>query len=182
MCRLSCVQGGTSHMLGQNFSKMFGVQFETADKQKAFAWQNSWGFTTRSIGVAIMVHADDKASALIHLLQITLMKTNGLQSLVAGTSFAGEAADAQIYVTSDNVVRTWLPGAPLSCLLPAAYIGIAVLSRLQPPTLPCALQGMVMPPEVAPTQVIGIPIPNAKLSQPERAALTSKVRRGLRLP
>lgn len=36
-------------------------------------------------------------------------------------------------------------------------------------------QGMVMPPEVAPTQVIGIPIPNAKLSQPERAALTSKV-------
>lgn len=47
-------------MLGQNFSKMFGVQFETADKQKAFAWQNSWGFTTRSIGVAIMTHADDK--------------------------------------------------------------------------------------------------------------------------
>jgi prolyl-tRNA synthetase len=57
------VQGGTSHMLGQNFSKMFGIQFETTDKQKAFAWQNSWGFTTRSIGVAIMVHADDKASA-----------------------------------------------------------------------------------------------------------------------
>ena len=50
-------------MLGQNFSKMFGIQFETTDKQKAFAWQNSWGFTTRSIGVAIMVHADDKASA-----------------------------------------------------------------------------------------------------------------------
>jgi prolyl-tRNA synthetase len=60
MCRLPA-QGGTSHMLGQNFSKMFGVQFETTDKQKAFAWQNSWGFTTRSIGVAIMVHADDKA-------------------------------------------------------------------------------------------------------------------------
>ena len=52
-------------MLGQNFSKMFGIQFETTDKQKAFAWQNSWGFTTRSIGVAIMVHADDKASKRI---------------------------------------------------------------------------------------------------------------------
>ncbi len=57
-------QGGTSHCLGQNFSKMFGIQFETTDKQKAFAWQNSWGFTTRSIGVAIMVHADDKVPAL----------------------------------------------------------------------------------------------------------------------
>ena len=65
-CQSLLVQGGTSHMLGQNFSKMFGIQFETTDKQKAFAWQNSWGFTTRSIGVAIMVHADDKASAPGH--------------------------------------------------------------------------------------------------------------------
>ena len=53
------LQGGTSHMLGQNFSKMFGIQFEKGDKSKEFAWQNSWGFTTRSIGVAIMIHGDD---------------------------------------------------------------------------------------------------------------------------
>ena len=33
------LQGGTSHMLGQNFSKMFGIQFEKGDKSKEFAWQ-----------------------------------------------------------------------------------------------------------------------------------------------
>lgn len=56
------IQGGTSHCLGQNFSKMFDIEFEAKDKSKAHAWQNSWGFTTRSIGVAIMVHGDDKVS------------------------------------------------------------------------------------------------------------------------
>jgi prolyl-tRNA synthetase len=44
------IQGATSHCLGQNFSKMFGIEFETEDKTKAFAWQNSWGLTTRTIG------------------------------------------------------------------------------------------------------------------------------------
>lgn len=75
-------------MLGQNFSKMFGIQFETTDKQKAFAWQNSWGFTTRSIGVAIMVHADDKASVverrhLTTLCQLPLL----LSAFVWGYSY-----------------------------------------------------------------------------------------------
>lgn len=54
------VQGGTSHMLGQNFSKMFGIQVEQKDGTKEYVWQNSWGITTRSIGVAIMIHGDDK--------------------------------------------------------------------------------------------------------------------------
>ena len=48
-------------MLGQNFSKMFGIQVEAPDGGKQHVWQNSWGFTTRSIGVAIMIHGDDKA-------------------------------------------------------------------------------------------------------------------------
>jgi prolyl-tRNA synthetase len=41
------VQGATSHCLGQNFSKMFGIEFETEDASKSHAWQNSWGLTTR---------------------------------------------------------------------------------------------------------------------------------------
>ncbi len=48
-------------MLGQNFSKMFSIQVEAPDGGKQYVWQNSWGFTTRSIGVAIMIHGDDKA-------------------------------------------------------------------------------------------------------------------------
>ena len=54
------IQGATSHALGQNFSKMFGIEFEAQDKSSQFAWQNSWGLSTRTIGVMIMVHGDDK--------------------------------------------------------------------------------------------------------------------------
>jgi prolyl-tRNA synthetase len=66
------VQAATSHCLGQNFSKMFGIEYETAAEddvnstasKREYAWQNSWGFTTRSIGVCILVHGDDKGLIL----------------------------------------------------------------------------------------------------------------------
>ena len=55
------IQGATSHCLGQNFSKMFGITVESLDKpgEQEFVWQNSWGFTTRCIGVMVMIHGDD---------------------------------------------------------------------------------------------------------------------------
>ena len=58
------VQGATSHCLGQNFSKMFKIEFEDENKQKAYAWQNSWGLTTRTLGVMYMVHGDNKGLVL----------------------------------------------------------------------------------------------------------------------
>jgi prolyl-tRNA synthetase len=60
------IQAATSHCLGQNFSKMFEIQFDdpNGSVDKCYAWQNSWGFTTRSIGVMIMVHGDDKGIVL----------------------------------------------------------------------------------------------------------------------
>ena len=54
------IQGGTSHCLGQNFSKMFNIEFTAEDKTQKKVWQNSWGITTRTIGVMIMIHADNK--------------------------------------------------------------------------------------------------------------------------
>ena len=75
-------------MLGQNFSKMFGIQFETTDKQKAFAWQNSWGFTTRSIGVAIMVHADDKASGVERRHLTTLSTATVVTGICVGSQLS----------------------------------------------------------------------------------------------
>ena len=51
-------------MLGQNFSKMFDVWFEDAEKQKTFVWQTSWGLSTRSIGSMIMVHSDNTGVVL----------------------------------------------------------------------------------------------------------------------
>lgn len=58
------LQMGTSHNLGQNFARAFGISFLGKDKESHFAWQNSWGFTTRLIGATIMVHSDDKGLVL----------------------------------------------------------------------------------------------------------------------
>lgn len=60
------IQGATSHCLGQNFSKMFNISVEDPDggADKLFVWQNSWGFSTRSIGVMIMIHSDNKGLVL----------------------------------------------------------------------------------------------------------------------
>lgn len=85
------IQAATSHCLGQNFAKMFGIEFENTEGGRSLVWQNSWGLTTRSIGVCVMIHGDDT--------------------------------------------------------------------------------GLVLPPRVAPVQVVFVPIPNAKLSADEAAAL-----------
>eukprot|EP00244_Chara_vulgaris_P008818 TRINITY_DN3574_c0_g1_i1.p1 TRINITY_DN3574_c0_g1~~TRINITY_DN3574_c0_g1_i1.p1 ORF type:complete len:566 (+),score=166.00 TRINITY_DN3574_c0_g1_i1:84-1781(+) len=58
------IQGATSHCLGQNFAKMFDITFENKDKERVMVWQNSWGLTTRTIGVMVMVHGDDKGLVL----------------------------------------------------------------------------------------------------------------------
>jgi prolyl-tRNA synthetase len=44
--------------------RMFKIEFETEQKTKEYAWQNSWGLTTRTIGVMIMTHSDDKGLVL----------------------------------------------------------------------------------------------------------------------
>ena len=54
------VQAATAHCLGQNFSKMFNIVYQDTDGETKFAWQNSWGITTRSIGIMLMTHGDDK--------------------------------------------------------------------------------------------------------------------------
>lgn len=59
------IQGATSHYLGQNFSKMFDIVYEDPEtKKKMNVFQNSWGFTTRTIGVMVMVHADNQGLVL----------------------------------------------------------------------------------------------------------------------
>jgi len=58
------IQAATSHCLGQNFAKMFDIEFEDDKGKKRQVWQNSWGLTTRTIGVMTMVHGDDKGLVL----------------------------------------------------------------------------------------------------------------------
>jgi prolyl-tRNA synthetase len=58
------LQAGTSHNLGQNFAKAFGIQFQGRDKSLQHVWTTSWGMTTRLIGAVIMVHGDDNGLIL----------------------------------------------------------------------------------------------------------------------
>ena len=58
------LQMGTSHFLGQNFAKPFGIKFADKDNVEHFAWQTSWGVSWRLIGAMIMVHGDDKGLVL----------------------------------------------------------------------------------------------------------------------
>jgi prolyl-tRNA synthetase len=58
------LQAGTSHNLGQNFAKAFGVQFQTAAGGLDHVWSTSWGVSTRLIGGVIMTHGDDRGIVL----------------------------------------------------------------------------------------------------------------------
>ena len=58
------LQMGTSHFLGQNFSKPFEVKYLDENNTETFTWQTSWGISWRLIGGMIMTHSDDKGLVL----------------------------------------------------------------------------------------------------------------------
>lgn len=58
------LQSGTSHFLGQNFSKAFDIQFLGRNNELQHAWTTSWGLSTRMIGAIIMTHGDNKGLRL----------------------------------------------------------------------------------------------------------------------
>ena len=57
---MKALQAGTSHELGQNFSKAFEIQFSDEENNLKHPYQTSWGVSTRLIGMIIMAHGDDK--------------------------------------------------------------------------------------------------------------------------
>lgn len=123
------IQGATSHMLGQNFSKMFNIDFEDRDQKKAHVWQTSWGFTTRSIGAMIMVHGDDKGLVLpprvapIQVVVIPIIQKKGSDDVLAKANEIGDqlkAAGVRVRVDDrDSYKPGWkynhweLKGVPL---------------------------------------------------------------------
>ncbi|MCD7713907.1 MAG: proline--tRNA ligase [Prevotella sp.] len=58
------LQSGTSHFLGQNFAKAFGVTFLNKENKEEYVWATSWGVSTRLIGALIMTHSDDNGLVL----------------------------------------------------------------------------------------------------------------------
>jgi prolyl-tRNA synthetase len=82
------IQGGTSHFLGQNFSKACGIQFQSLSGEREFGWTTSWGATTRMIGGLIMTHSDDDGLVLppriaaSHLVLIPIIHNAQMQGAV----------------------------------------------------------------------------------------------------
>ena len=58
------LQTATSHYFGQNFTKPFNVKFQNREGKEEFAYQTSWGSTTRLIGAIIMAHGDNRGLRL----------------------------------------------------------------------------------------------------------------------
>lgn len=83
------IQGATSHHLGQNFGKMFDITFQDEKGATQTAWQTSWGLTTRTIGVMVMVHGDDTGLVLpprVAPLQVVIVP-------IYSKKFTAEVAD-----------------------------------------------------------------------------------------
>ena len=104
------VQAATSHHLGQNFSKMFYISFLDKEKKKQLAWQTSWGLTTRTIGVLVMMHGDNKGLVLpprvapiqVVIIPIKTSKDNAEEILGKGNEVYEKLKNANIRVTFDD--------------------------------------------------------------------------------
>ena len=112
------LQAGTSHFLGQNFAKAFGVQFQTAAGGLDYVWSTSWGVSTRLIGGLIMTHSDDNGFvcppkvAPIQVVIVPIWKSDEehAQVLGVGEQAKGDLAKAGVRVTLD-ARDTMKPGA-----------------------------------------------------------------------
>src|SRR4029079_8909259 len=58
------LQSGTSHFLGQNFARVFEINFLDQDGERNFVWTTSWGMSTRILGGTLMMHGDDSGLIL----------------------------------------------------------------------------------------------------------------------
>jgi prolyl-tRNA synthetase len=92
------LQSGTSHFLGQNFSKAFDVTFQNQTGQREHPWATSWGVSTRLIGALIMSHSDDQGLVLpprlapIHVVIVPIFRKPEERQAVcaAAEKLAGE--------------------------------------------------------------------------------------------
>ena len=103
------LQTGTSHDLGQNFSRAFEVTYQTAEGREEHVWATSWGVSTRLIGALIMAHSDDKGLVIpprlapIHAVIIPIwMKDHQVASMKEAARNLWETLRAAL---SDHQIR-----------------------------------------------------------------------------
>ncbi len=91
------LQMGTSHELGQNFARAFGIQFSDDEGQLRHVWQTSWGASTRLLGAMIMVHGDDHGLRVPPRLAPT--------QVIVMTARAGEGVTEAAKTLADDLDR-----------------------------------------------------------------------------
>ena len=101
------LQLGTSHMLGQNFSKPFDIKFLDKDGKQKYAWQTSWGVSTRLIGALIMTHGDDKGIILppkiapVQIVIIPILFEKGKDEIIKKANEIKEKLEKEFSVIID---------------------------------------------------------------------------------
>src|SRR5918994_3903064 len=104
------LQMGTSHELGQNFAKVFDVQFTSAEGSREYVWQTSWGASTRMVGGLIMGHGDDNGlripPRLAPVQALVLLVKDGDGAREAAAKLADELRGAGVRVALDDRTDT----------------------------------------------------------------------------
>jgi len=102
------LQSGTSHYFGQKFSRAYDIKFVNRDNKFDYAYQTSWGVTTRMIGALIMVHSDDYGLVLppkIAPRQVVIIPVKDTEEVQEYTNkYLKELTDASIcaYIDDSN--------------------------------------------------------------------------------
>jgi prolyl-tRNA synthetase len=94
------VQAGTSHNLGQSFAKAFDLKFQSEGGSLEYAWNTSWGTTTRMIGAMVMTHGDDNGVQIPPLLAPT--------ELVIVPIYRSDEERAQVLEAAKRIVTSLL--------------------------------------------------------------------------
>ena len=108
------LQSGTSHNFGDKFARAYDIQFTDKDNTLKYAYQTSWGMTTRMIGAIIMVHGDDSGLVLpprIAPTQVMVIpiqqKKEGVLEAAAGIRDALKAAGVRVKLDDSDKGPGW---------------------------------------------------------------------------
>jgi prolyl-tRNA synthetase len=104
------LQSGTSHNLGQNFARVFDIQYLDENNEQKYCWTTSWGLSTRMVGAVVMAHGDDTGLRLpprlapIQVVIVPIYRNDSEQDTVMGVVRPMQAAlaDAGVRVHVDD--------------------------------------------------------------------------------
>ncbi len=99
------LQAGTSHMLGQNFSRQFGLTFQSEEGREEYAWNTSWGVSTRLVGGLVMTHGDDVGVVVPPKLAPTQVIVTPIARSDEQAAVVMEKADGVVQALRDKGVR-----------------------------------------------------------------------------